>query len=55
VARNIIALGGEVLLVGALVDDAAGDLVAGPLVGDDRMRAASSGRLITPQLRKCVT
>src|SRR5271166_4095766 len=37
VARNIIALGGEVLLVGALGDDAAGDLVAGPRVGDDRI------------------
>src|SRR5271157_146480 len=37
VARNIIALGGEVLLVGALGDDAAGDLVAGPLVAGDRI------------------
>jgi len=37
VARNIIALGGEVLLVGALGDDEAGDLVAGPLVAADRI------------------
>jgi D-beta-D-heptose 7-phosphate kinase / D-beta-D-heptose 1-phosphate adenosyltransferase len=37
VARNIIALGGEVLLVGALGDDEAGDLVAGPLVAEDRI------------------
>ncbi len=37
VARNIIALGGEVLLVGALGDDEAGDLVAGPLVTEDRI------------------
>ncbi len=36
-ARNIIALGGEVLLVGALGDDEAGDLVAGPLVAQDRI------------------
>ena len=37
VARNIIALGGEVLLVGVLGDDEAGDLVAGPLVAEDRI------------------
>ena len=37
VARNIIALGGEVLFVGALGDDEAGDLVAGPLVAEDRI------------------
>jgi D-beta-D-heptose 7-phosphate kinase / D-beta-D-heptose 1-phosphate adenosyltransferase len=37
VARNIIALGGEVLLVGALGDDEAGDLVAGPLVAEGRI------------------
>ena len=37
VARNIIALGGEVFLVGALGDDEAGDLVAGPLVAEDRI------------------
>lgn len=37
VARNIIALGGEVLLVGALGDDEAGDLIAGPLVAEDRI------------------
>ena len=30
VARNIVALGGEALLVGALGDDADGDLIAGP-------------------------
>src|SRR5271156_5407685 len=37
VARNIVALGGEVLLVGALGDDEAGDLVAGPLVAAGRI------------------
>jgi D-beta-D-heptose 7-phosphate kinase/D-beta-D-heptose 1-phosphate adenosyltransferase len=37
VARNIIALGGEVLLVGALGDDEVGDLVAGPLVAEARI------------------
>ncbi len=37
VARNIVALGGEVLLVGALGDDEAGDLVAGPLVAEQRI------------------
>jgi D-beta-D-heptose 7-phosphate kinase / D-beta-D-heptose 1-phosphate adenosyltransferase len=37
VARNIIALGGEVLLVGALGDDGAGDLVAGPLIAEARI------------------
>src|SRR5271167_4062444 len=37
VARNIIALGGEALLVGALGDDEAGDLVAGPLIAEARI------------------
>jgi len=37
VARNIIALGGEVLLVGALGDDEAGDRVAGPLLAEARI------------------
>lgn len=37
VARNIVALGGEALLVGALGDDAEGDLVAGPLIAADRI------------------
>jgi D-beta-D-heptose 7-phosphate kinase / D-beta-D-heptose 1-phosphate adenosyltransferase len=37
VARNIVALGGEALLVGALGDDVDGDLVAGPLVAADRI------------------
>jgi rfaE bifunctional protein kinase chain/domain len=37
VARNIIALGGEVLLVGALGDDPAGDLIAGPLIAEARI------------------
>jgi D-beta-D-heptose 7-phosphate kinase/D-beta-D-heptose 1-phosphate adenosyltransferase len=37
VARNIVALGGEALLVGALGDDADGDLVAGPLIAGDRI------------------
>ena len=37
VARNIVALGGEVLLVGALGDDPAGDLIAGPLLAEARI------------------
>ena len=37
VARNIVALGGEALLVGALGDDADGDLVAGALISSDRI------------------
>ena len=37
VARNIVALGGEAILVGALGDDVEGDLVAGPLVALDRI------------------
>jgi D-beta-D-heptose 7-phosphate kinase / D-beta-D-heptose 1-phosphate adenosyltransferase len=37
VASNIAALGGEALLVGALGDDSAGDLVAGPLIAPDRV------------------
>ena len=37
VARNIVALGGEALLVGALGGDAEGDLVAGPLIVSDRV------------------
>jgi D-beta-D-heptose 7-phosphate kinase/D-beta-D-heptose 1-phosphate adenosyltransferase len=37
VARNIVALGGEALLVGALGDDAEGDLVAGPLIAGNRI------------------
>ena len=37
VARNVIALGGEALLVGALGDDSDGDLVAGPLIAGDRI------------------
>jgi D-beta-D-heptose 7-phosphate kinase / D-beta-D-heptose 1-phosphate adenosyltransferase len=37
VARNIVALGGEALLVGALGCDADGDLVAGPLISSDRI------------------
>ena len=37
VARNIIALGGEVLLAGALGDDEGGDLVAGPLIAEARI------------------
>nr|WP_294536010.1 D-glycero-beta-D-manno-heptose-7-phosphate kinase [uncultured Rhodoblastus sp.] len=35
VARNIAALGGEAILVGAVGDDEQGDQVAGPLVCDD--------------------
>jgi D-beta-D-heptose 7-phosphate kinase / D-beta-D-heptose 1-phosphate adenosyltransferase len=42
VARNITALGGEVLLVGALGNDAEGDLVSGPLIANDRIE----GRLV---------
>jgi D-beta-D-heptose 7-phosphate kinase / D-beta-D-heptose 1-phosphate adenosyltransferase len=37
VARNIVSLGGEALLVGALGDDAAGDFIAGPLTAGDRI------------------
>lgn len=37
VARNIVALGGQALLVGALGNDADGDLVAGPLISGDRI------------------
>ena len=37
VARNIKALGGEPVLVGALGDDVEGDIVAGTLVGRDRI------------------
>ena len=35
VARNVVALGGEAILVGALGDDKEGDLVAGPLMESD--------------------
>jgi D-beta-D-heptose 7-phosphate kinase/D-beta-D-heptose 1-phosphate adenosyltransferase len=35
VARNVVALGGEAILVGALGDDREGDLVAGPLMESD--------------------
>ena len=37
VARNIVALGGEAMLVGALGDNSDGDLVAGPLIAADRI------------------
>jgi D-beta-D-heptose 7-phosphate kinase / D-beta-D-heptose 1-phosphate adenosyltransferase len=37
VARNVVALGGEALLVGALGDDFDGDLIAGPLIAADRI------------------
>jgi len=37
VARNITALGGEALLVGALGDDPEGDLIAGTLIVVDRI------------------
>lgn len=37
VARNVVALGGEALLVGALGDNSAGDLIAGPLIAADRI------------------
>jgi D-beta-D-heptose 7-phosphate kinase/D-beta-D-heptose 1-phosphate adenosyltransferase len=37
VARNIVALGGRAVLVGALGADAEGDLVAGPLSAADRI------------------
>jgi D-beta-D-heptose 7-phosphate kinase/D-beta-D-heptose 1-phosphate adenosyltransferase len=42
VARNIVALGGEALLVGALGDDADGDLIAGPLI----LRDPIEGRFV---------
>ncbi|RBP17742.1 D-alpha,beta-D-heptose 7-phosphate 1-kinase /D-beta-D-heptose 1-phosphate adenylyltransferase [Roseiarcus fermentans] len=35
VARNVVALGGKAILVGAVGDDAEGDLIAGPLVDGD--------------------
>jgi D-beta-D-heptose 7-phosphate kinase/D-beta-D-heptose 1-phosphate adenosyltransferase len=35
VARNVVALGGRAILVGALGDDSEGDLIAGPLVDSD--------------------
>ena len=35
VARNVVALGGQAILVGALGDDSAGDLIAGALVDSD--------------------
>ena len=37
VARNVVALGGEAILVGALGDDKEGDLVAGPLMESDEI------------------
>jgi D-beta-D-heptose 7-phosphate kinase / D-beta-D-heptose 1-phosphate adenosyltransferase len=37
VARNIVALGGQTLLVGALGNDADGDLLSGPLISSDRI------------------
>ena len=37
VARNIVALGGQALLVGALGSDAEGDLIAGPLTSSDNI------------------
>ena len=37
VARNVTGLGGEALLIGALGDDAAGDLIAGRLVEADQI------------------
>jgi D-beta-D-heptose 7-phosphate kinase/D-beta-D-heptose 1-phosphate adenosyltransferase len=38
VARNVVALGGEAILVGAIGDDAEGEQVAGPLVEGDRVQ-----------------
>ena len=35
VARNVVALGGQAILVGALGDNSEGDLIAGPLVDSD--------------------
>ncbi len=35
VARNVVALGGRAILVGALGNDPEGDLIAGPLVDND--------------------
>lgn len=37
VARNIVALGGQPLLVGALGDDPEGDLVSGPLIAESKI------------------
>ena len=39
VARNIVALGGKAILIGAVGDDREGELVAGPLVDSDRIDA----------------
>jgi D-beta-D-heptose 7-phosphate kinase / D-beta-D-heptose 1-phosphate adenosyltransferase len=39
VARNIVALGGRVLLAGAIGDDPEGDLIAGPLIGKEAVSA----------------
>jgi D-beta-D-heptose 7-phosphate kinase / D-beta-D-heptose 1-phosphate adenosyltransferase len=39
VARNIAALGGRAILVGALGNDREGDLIAGPLAKNDRICA----------------
>jgi D-beta-D-heptose 7-phosphate kinase/D-beta-D-heptose 1-phosphate adenosyltransferase len=39
VARNIVALGGRVLLVGAIGDDPEGDLIAGPLIEKESVSA----------------
>src|SRR5579863_1910452 len=51
VARNIIALGGEVLLVGALGDDAAADLVAGLLLAEARI----DGRFVREAIHPTTT
>jgi D-beta-D-heptose 7-phosphate kinase/D-beta-D-heptose 1-phosphate adenosyltransferase len=54
VARNVVALGGEALLVGAVGDDADGDLVAGPLIAADRIEGRfvrASGHPTTTKVR----
>jgi D-beta-D-heptose 7-phosphate kinase / D-beta-D-heptose 1-phosphate adenosyltransferase len=54
VAHNIVTLGGEALLVGALGNDAEGDLVAGPLISDVRIEGRfvrASGHPTTTKVR----
>src|SRR5262249_22535027 len=54
VARNIMALGGEALLAGALGDDEAGDLISGPLLAEARIEGRfvrAAGRPTTTKVR----
>ena len=54
VARNVIALGGEAMLVGALGDDTAGDLIAGALIAENGIAGRfvrSAGNPTTTKIR----